>query len=379
MTHRERLLAALNHRQPDRVPLDLGSTLATTLTYEAHERLRTYLGLPADKEPLFFARRSGTVIPDEAILRRFDVDARPLLLGRPEYRPDRWLSDDALVDEWEVTWSRPPGGGGHFINSDGPFYSLANPSSPDLERHDWPSAADPGRYRGLRERAKAQWENTDFAVVLNLPLGPIHNCQFMRGFGEWLCDLLVNTAFAEALMDRYMDIWVEIATRALEEAGEYVDVVMVGDDIGTQNSALMSPEVYRKLIKPRHTRMVQTIKRFGKFVKFHCCGAIYNYIPDLIETGIDALNPIQVSAAHMGDTKRMKQEFGHHLTFWGAIDNLRVLSSGTPDDVRSEVRRRIDDLAGGGGYILSCVHNIQAGFPPENIVTMYDCALQYGG
>lgn len=375
MTHRERILAAVNRKHPDRVPLDLGSTIATTITANAHARLRTHLGLPSDHPPVTFYRRSRTVVPDESILDRFDLDARPLLLGSPDGRPDREIAANAFTDEWNVTWTKPEAG--HYINTDGPFYHLDEPTMQELEKFAWPDPADPGRYRGLRERARMLRANTDYAVVLNLGVGPVHQCQFVRGYAEWLGDLLIHPTFAEGLLDRVVDIWVEIATRALEEAGDYVDLVMYGDDIATQRSTLMGPRLYRRLIKPRHKRMADAVKRFRKPILYHSCGAVYALIPDLIETGIDVLNPIQVSAAEM-DTKRLKREFGRDLAFWGAIDNQGVLPTGTPEDVRNEVKRRIDDLAEGGGYVLCAAHNIQQDVPPQNVVTMYETARDYG-
>jgi len=373
MTHRERILTALRHYEADRIPIDLGSTGATTLTAQAHERLRAHLGLPSGPPPTFFAStRPTTVVPDEAILRRFDVDARPLLLGSPLRRPDRKVSEDTSIDEWGVTWTKH--GGSHYINTDGPFCHLDEPTLKDLEDFQWPDPADPGRYQGLRERATALHEQSDYAVILNPGSGPVHLCQFLRGYGTWLEDLLVRRAFAEGLTDRIVDFWVSVATRALEAAGEFIDVVMFGDDIGTQNAPLFRPDLYRRVIKPQHKRMVQAVKRCGKPVLYHSCGSVYRLIPDLIELGIDALNPVQVSAADM-DTKRLKQEFGRDLTFWGGIDTHRVLPMGTQEEVREEVKRRIGDLAEGGGYVLCAVHNVQPEVPPENVVAMYEAAL----
>lgn len=374
MTHRQRIYAALRREETDRVPLDLGSTLATTLTEGAHERLRRFLGLPDGKPPAVFSKRSGTVIPDEALLACFDVDARPLILGSAERRPDREISATAFVDEWGVTWSKPHGG--HYINTAGPFYGLDEPSPADVDRHDWPEPDDPGRFRGLRDRARALHEETDYAVVLGLGVGPVHQCQFLRGYGEWLEDLIAHPAFAEALLDRVVDIWVTIARRALEETADYVDVVMFGDDVGTQKGPLMRPELYRRLVQPRHRRMIEAVKAFSKPVLFHTCGSVYALIPALIDAGVDILNPIQVSAAHM-DTARLKAEFGRDLAFWGAVDNQGVLPKGTPEDVRREVRRRIADLGRGGGYVLAAAHNIQQDVPPENVVAMFDEARHF--
>jgi uroporphyrinogen decarboxylase len=375
MTHRERILAALKHKTPDRVPLDLGGTGATTITIEAHERLRAHLGLPSEPSPVVFSARSSTVVPDEVILRRFDIDARPLRIGSAVDRPERELSQDRLLDEWGVTWAKHAGT--HYINSDGPFCHLADPALHDLEKFDWPDPADPGRFEGLRERARKLHEETDYAVILNFGIGPVHQCQYVRGYAAWLEDLLLRPVFAEALIDRITDIAIQITDRALEEAGEYVDLVMSGDDIATQNATLVRPDLYRRMIKPRHKALANAMKRHGKPIIFHSCGSVYPLIPDLIEVGIDALNPVQVSAADMG-TERLKREFGRDLAFWGGIDTHRVLPTGTPAEVREEVKRRIDHLNDNGGYVLSSVHNIQPEVPPENIVAMYEAALDYG-
>jgi len=374
MTHRDRILSALKHAEPDRVPLDLGSTGATTITVKAYERLRAYLGLAVESPPVLWSFRSTTVIPDEAILRHFDVDARPVLLGSPLGRPERKLSEDMFLDEWGVLWTRH--GSSHFINSDGPFCNLTEPALQDLEKHNWPEPLDPGRFQGLGERARKLREETDYAVVLNLSNGPVHQCQYLRGYGTWLEDLLLRPVFAEALMDRVVDILIQIASRALEEAGAYVDLVTFGDDIATQNATLVRPDLYRKMIKPRHKSLADTIHRHGKPILYHSCGSVYALVRDFIEVGIDALNPVQVSAADMA-TSRLKREFGSELAFWGGIDTHRVLPRGTPAEVTEEVKRRIDDLHGNGGYVLCAVHNLQPEVPPENIVAMYETALEY--
>jgi uroporphyrinogen decarboxylase len=375
MTHRERILAAVKHQEPDRVPLDLGSTGCTTLTAKAHARLREYLGLPSEPAPAWLSFRSTTVFPDEAILRRFDVDARGVLLGTALGRPDQTLSDNSLMDEWGVTWTRH--GGTHYINSDGPFCHLDEPTLADLEKHPWPDPADPGRVEGIRERARKLHEETDYAVILTLVNGPVHLCQYLRGYATWLEDLLLRPVFAEGLIDRITAIWIDIVDRALREASPYIDLVMYGDDIATQNATLFRPELYRRMVKPRHKAIAAAAHRYSKPILYHSCGSVYHLIPDLIEVGIDALNPIQVSAADMA-TDRLKKEFGRDLAFWGGIDTHRVLPSGTPAQVREEVKRRIGDLSGSGGYVLASVHNIQPEVPPQNIVAMFEAGLEFG-
>ena len=373
MTSRERVLAALTHRVPDRIPLDLGGNLATTMTETAHQRLRAHLSMEDAGAPRIFSRRSGTVIPDEGILERFCVDCRAVLLGDPDINPDRQLDGGTLMDEWGVTWLRPESG--HYIPVHGPFTNLDDPDPAALNRYRWPDPNDAGRYRGLRQSAQSLHEATSYAIVLNLGVGPVHLCQYLRGYGEWLMDLIERPAFAEALLDVAANFHIEVTTRALNEAAPFVDAVCFGDDIGTQQRPLVRPDLYRRTIKPRHRRMVDAVKRFGKPLIYHSCGAVYPFLADLVDLGIDALNPVQVSAAGM-DTARLKREFGSRLTFWGGVDTQVVLSRGTVEDVRREVRRRIDDLSGDGGYVLAAVHNIQGEVPPENVVAMFEAALE---
>jgi uroporphyrinogen decarboxylase len=376
MTHRERLLAAINHREPDKVPIDLGGTFFSTMTAPAYERLRLHLGLSEDVQPTVAAYRSRTVYPHETVLRRFDVDARPVVVGAPDAGGDRKISDTEYLDEYGVTWTRAHEA--HYINTNGPFYHLEEPTLQDLDRVRWPDPLDAGRYRGLRERARQLHETTDFAVILAVGPGPVHQSQFMRGYGPWLEDLLLNQMFFTGLMERLAEIHAGMLERALEEAHAYVDLVALADDVGTQNGPLMRPELYRQLIKPSHRRICETVRRFSKPVLFHTCGSVYALIPDFIEAGVDILNPIQVRAADM-ETQRLKREFGRELAFWGGIDIQEVLPRGTPAQVRDEVRRLIDDLGPGGGYVISAAHNIQPEVPPENLVTMYEAAREYGG
>jgi len=375
MTHRQRVLAALEHQAPDRVPVDLGASLASTINVTAYRRLREHLGLDPTRGPVIWALRSATVIPDEDILAHFDIDLRPLVLGSPDAGADRVIAPNRFVDEWGVTWARPEDG--HYLAVDGPFHRLDEPTLQDLEGRRWPDPADPGRFRGLAERARKLRETTDCAVVLNLGVGPLHLCQFMRGWAEWLEDLLVNPAFGEGLFDRAVDFFVAVAERALAETAEFIDVAWFSDDLGSQRGLLVRPELYRRVVKPRHRRIVETVKRYGRKVAYHSCGSVYAILPDLVEIGVDMLNPVQVAAAHM-DTARLKREFGRELVFWGAIDTQRVLSRGTPAEVRQEVQRRLQDLGGDGGYILCAVHNIQAEVPPENVVAMYAAAREFG-
>ena len=373
MTHRERVLAVLNLQEPDRVPVDFGSTIATTIIQPAYEKLQDFLGI--HHEIQFIAKRARTVIPDELILRRFDIDTRPVLLGDFKGGSHREVDSDTLIDVWGITWKRAPDG--HFINVHGPFQK-AEPALEVLEKFPWPDPNTPTLYAGLKEKVEFLRKTTDYALILNLPVGIVHHCQFMRGFAEWLMDLSLNPEFACALMDRVADVWVRIAEKAIDAVDGDIDVISWGDDVAAQGAPFMSPQTYRDLIKPRHKRMIQALKsRCGAKVWYHSCGSVRPLVEDLIDAGIDCLNPIQVSARDM-DPLQLKKGFGSRLCFWGGIDTHRVLPFGTPEDVRREVRRMIDSLGKGGGYTLASVHNIQAEVPPENIAAMFDEAREYG-
>jgi len=232
----------------------------------------------------------------------------------------------------------------------------------------------------MRERARQLHQETQFAVVLVINCAFFLRCAELRGWENFYMDLAANPDYATALMDRYLGIRLRMAERALEEVGENIDIVMVSsDDLGMIDRTLVSPDMYRRLIKPLQKKTFDFFKaRTPAKRYFHCDGAIYPLIEDFIEIGVEALNPIQVSAAGMGDTRKLKAEFGDRLAFWGAIDTRHVLPHGTPEDVRSEVRQRIADLGPGGGYVVCSVHNIQPEVPPQNVAAMFDAAYELG-
>jgi len=200
----------------------------------------------------------------------------------------------------------------------------------------------------------------------------------VRGFEDWFADLAVDKKLAAAIFDAAVEHNAAVATEILKAGGDLVDVVAFSDDLGFQNGPVVSPELYRELFKPRHKKYFDTIKNHtSAFIHLHSCGAIYKLIPDLIELGVAILNPVQVAARDM-DSGKLAAEFGDRLSFWGGIDTQTVLPKGNPDDVRAEVRRRIGDLAPGGGYVTCAVHNIQPDVPVENILAMYEAAKEYG-
>jgi uroporphyrinogen decarboxylase len=372
MTSRERVLAALDHRQPDRVPIDLGGTSFSTIIGLAYERLKAMLGV--EGETCYMKRKSRSVLLDDVVALRLQADTRPLLVGGPDGWQDVYFDDGSFRDEFGVVWRRA--GEGHYAPTGNP---LRQAGRAELEAYAWPDALNPGRRRGLREQARRLHQETDYAVVLSLPVGFVHLSQYLRGYEQWLMDIVLEPAFFDALLDRTLDWWLAMAGAVLDEVGPYVDVVAIADDVAFHDRPIVDLGRYRRLFKPRQRQMVDLIKaRTEARVLYHCCGAVRSLVGEFIDIGVDALNPVQVSSAGM-DTAALKAEFGGHICFWGGIDTQRVLPMGTPADVRAEVQRRIADLAPGGGYVLAAVHNIQEDVPPENILAMVDAALELGG
>ena len=248
----------------------------------------------------------------------------------------------------------------------------------DLERYPWPNLTPAGRFAGLAEQAKGV-QDAGYATVLLSGVTLFEQACFLRGHDTLLMDMAANEEFFSALLTKLKSLVLPYIHALLDEVGPWIDVLVTGDDLGMTDRAMMSLRSYRQLLKPHHAEFLGTIKRGlrGK-IFFHSCGNVYALLNDLAEVGVDLLNPVQVSAAEMGDTARLKREFGDRLSFCGGIDTRWVLPHGTPQDVRQEVRRRLHDLAPGGGYIAAAVHCIQPDVSPENIVAMCDEVVTAG-
>jgi len=372
LTSRERVLCALNHEEPDRVPIFFGTSGATTMLAPGYEKLKAHLGI--QRETTVFWRGLQYVLMDEEVLAWSGSDGRPLIPGPAPAPLAHDVSADAYVDGWGSLWERRPG----VIYYEVVDSPIRTATIADLDRYAWPDLAHPSRFVGLAERAKAI-RDAGYAVVALSGVSPFEQAYMMRGVEQWLLDLAGDPDFALALLRKITDLMKASVIRLLEEAGDYIDVVVTGDDLGSQTATLISPRMYRRMIKPFHAEIYQEIKKRTKArIFYHSDGNIYPLLGDLIEIGIDLLNPVQVNAGDMGDTARLKREFGDRLSFCGAIDTGWVLPHGSPDDVRAEVRRRIKDLGPGGGYILASVHCIQPDVPLENVMAMLDEAKLAG-
>jgi len=242
----------------------------------------------------------------------------------------------------------------------------------DIARYPWPDPADPGRHRGLREQARRLREETDYAVMYNARYNVVHQTQYSRGFEDWYYDLGQNHELFRAMMDAVIEVMIEWNRIALEQVGDLIDIVAFGDDIGLQDRPVCSPALYRKLIRPYQERILESIRRHTKAkTLYHTCGSVYRLIPDFIEMGIDAVNPVQVTARNM-EPERLKAEFGDRIAFWGGIDSQHLLPHGSPEDVRTGVRRMFEIMGPGGGYVLAAVHNVQPDVPAENVLAMFE-------
>ena len=372
MKPRERVQRILNHEEADRVPLIMCGA-HTGITRLAYERFTRYLGLD-DRHGRLVDRVQQVVEPDEDVLRRFDIDFRTIYIKGPSGWRDIEYPDDSFRDEWGVRWKRPPGGYWYDMVE----HPLEDAVEEDLEEYKWPDPEDPGRYEGLEEEARALYEKTDYALATGLIGSIFEQSWYLRSFPKFMFDLYRNKGFAEKLMDKILDFHMRVYDRFLDEVGDYVDVVFVGDDLAEQNGLTLRPEIYRSLVKPRHKKLYEFIKTKADVkICYHSCGAVRPLIRDLIEIGVDVLTPVQVSAANM-DTAGLKEEYGDSISFIGGIDTQRVLPFGTPEDVEREVKLRIRDLAPGGGFVPAAVHNIQPEVPPENIYSMLISGKKYG-
>jgi uroporphyrinogen decarboxylase len=372
MNHRERVLAALNHRQPDRVPIDFGSTRDSSIVVENYEKLKRHFGVV--EENRITSRMMQVVDVNETILRALDIDTRAVQPAGPDRGGDAQIGENQYRDEWGVVRVKPAGA----LYYDQVQFPLSGPITiRDIVNYPWPDPHDPGRTRGLKERVREIREKTDCAAVLNLPSGFVHISQYLRGFEDWYVDIATDRKLAGALFDAVLEVNLAICEELLKEVGDEVDVLMGSDDLGMQNGLMISEEAYRSLIKPRHARYFRLFHdRSPAKVFFHTCGSVAAILDDLIEIGVDVLNPVQVSAAGM-DPASLKRRCAGRLAFWGGIDTQRVLPHGTVAQVKAEVERMIDILGDGGGYVLGAVHNIQPDVPLENILAMFTHARQY--
>jgi len=380
MTSRQRVLKVLKHQIPDRVPIDLGG-FQTGIHKKAYIELLDYLGI--DDEPTIMDPVQQLAGPCEELLERFHVDIRYVCAHGPDSfeggieqntRHGKLWHD--LKDEFGVVWSMPDD---QQLYMDISHHPLAEATVKDLANYPFPNGDDPTRFTGVREKARELRNETPYAISTGIGGVVYEICWYMRGLERWFTDMIENPAFCEALLDKTLKFWLDYFDGFMAEVGDIVDIVMIGDDLAGQSGPLFSPDFYRKIVKPRQKRLVQHIKSLTKAkIWYHTCGCCYKYIPELIDNGIDILNPVQIGLPNM-EPETLKSQFSEQLVFWGGgIDAQHVLPFAKPDEIREHVRKNLEIFKPNGGYVFNNVHNIQAGVPPENITALFDAAYEFG-
>ena len=381
LSSRERLLHTLAHQEPDRVPLDLGSTQVTGIHMIAYHHLREVLGLPPVEAQVCDSIQ-GLALPNPDVIECLGVDVRGLFpLNSHNWRIAEQEDGEywSYLDEWGIIHRKP--------RPDGLYYSLWQ--SPldrpkltvrDITDHPWPRLDDAQRIDGLRQLAE-NYRAEGYAVVLKDPFaGLFEMTQRLVGMENLLVMMATNKTVAIALFDKLTELKLAFWEMALPQLADVVDVISQADDYGTQVSQIISPRMFREQLKPRWKMIFDRLKTLAPHARrfFHSCGNVRPLIPDYIELGVEILNPVHVRATGM-EPVALKHDFGDALVFWGGgVDTQGVLPNGTPQEVKDEVRRNIEALAPGGGFVFNTVHNIQPDVPAENLAAMYEALGEYG-
>jgi len=379
MNSRERVKLALNHQEADHVPLDIAGTGVSQMHATAYKNLRQYLNLPAHEPNIIFVAEQLAEFETD-IAERLKTDFVFVLPQAPstyelEFRDEG--AYEAYTDEWGIGWKKPKQGGFYY---DMCYHPLATAETlAEFRAYQLPDPLNDRRYQNLRPEAEAAVGREKAVVLAGPGAGILEIYAWLRGFEQFYIDLALNQDFVAYMLDRLVEFKQAYWERVLADLGDMVVVACEHDDLAGQKALLFSPETYRSLIKPRHQKLFQFIKAQAPVKLFyHTDGAVRPLIWDLIEAGIDILNPIQFTATDM-NLNELKQEFGRDLVFWGAgVDTQGVLGSGSPAEVKADVKRNIETLAPWGGFIFATVHDIQANVPPENIMAMWAAWEMYG-
>jgi len=413
MNSRERVLAAVAHKEPDKVPVDLGSTPSSGISAIAYSNLVKYLNkkhLPVHVYDVV----QQLAQPDDEILNHFGIDA--IDIGRafnddPEYWQPTILvnGDEAFYPYWfnpvkqnNDDWiafkpegnpiARMPAGGtffdqipfpwldGYPENMSGIKDAMAQSMWSAFVMSPWDQADQPGFWEELRKKTLKLKEQTDRALVIGVGCNLFEWGTFIRRMDNFLMDLYLEPVNVEKLLDALMEVHLETLSKVCETVGDIVDFIKFGDDLGAMNGPFMDPDTYRKLFKPRHKKLCDfTKKNSNAHTYLHSCGSIYQLIPDLIEAGFEVLNPVQTQGADM-EPEKLKREFGNEVTFWGGgVETVGTLNNGTQEEVRAQVLNRLEIMSKGGGFVFNTVHNILPDIPPENIIAMFNALKEFNG
>ena len=411
MTSRDRVLASVRHEEPDRVPVDLGATPSSGISAIAYHNLKEHLGINKGHTRVYDVVQQ-LAQPEEVILDRYGVDV--LDIGRTFNERDQDWYEVTLPQGIPVqfpSWFRPtvqpsgawdahapdgtriatmPVGATFFDQTYFPYQDGYPANYKDLAKEmpkihwaglvhsPWDHASEPDFWQQLRERAIALRASSDRALVIVAGCNLFEWGTFLRRIDNFLMDLALDQVEVERLLDALMEFHLDTLEKVCEAVGDVADILRFGDDLGMDSGPFMSPQVYRKLFKPRHTILCDFVHSHSQMHTFlHSCGSIYRLLPDLIDAGYDIINPVQINTRDM-EPERLKREFGQDITFWGGgADTRHVLNRATPAEVKDHVKGLLDIFAPGGGFVFNPVHNILPDVPPANIEAMFEALDEF--
>ncbi len=410
MTSRERILSSIAHKEPDRIPVDIGATPSSGISAIAYSNLMKYLGIEGHVRIYDVVQQLA--IPEDWFIERFRIDA--LDIGRTfNTEPKDWYEiklrngDTGEYPSWfhpvqnkDGSWSvydeentliaKMPAGADFFDQACFPYIDGYPEDFQELPRamgkvlwaalvhSPWDNMNIPDFWDELRNRALKLRENTDKALIIVAGCNLFEWGTFLRRIDNFLMDLVMDQKNVERLLDSLMEQHIPFLEKVCQSVGDIADIIRFGDDLGMDSGPFMSPEIYRKLFKPRHKMLCDFVKKHSKMHTFiHSCGSIYQLIPDLIEAGIEIINPVQTNAKDM-EPEKLKKEFGSDVTFWGGgADTRAVLNRAKPNEVKEHVKRRLEIFSKGGGFVFNTVHNILPDVPPENILAMFEAIEEF--
>lgn len=396
MNSRERVLLALQHKEPDKVPIDFGGMRSTGIMAIAYAELKKHLGIDKGEIRVYDQGQQLADIEKE-ILDLFEVDVVDMMNSFVGIEPGEWkewiLKDGTKSLMPSINF--PEKINGKFTMRDHTgrialempenslYFDCVNPplanitSVNDIENYNWKYFSEE-ELKLMERKAKHLFENTNYAVMAGFGGNMLEGPQELRGWMNYMSDLALGENYVDELLDKFAEVYLKNLEMFLQALGKYIQLIQMGDDLGTQANPLLSPDLYRDKIKPRHKKLFSYIREHSDvFVFLHSCGSVYKLIPDLIDAGVQVLNPVQTTANEM-DPVKMKKEFGDKLTFWGGgSETQTILLNGSPEEVEAQVKDRMKIFAPGGGFVFCQIHNIQYGVPSKNVIAMFNAAKKY--
>ncbi len=371
MNRREMFTALMNHEEVGHILIDHGKQVGS-IHKSAYPAIRKIMGLPEIENPEILDRMSQCVKSDEDLLQAWNVDFRWLA--------PKWVQVEEVDENSYKNWF------GTLFKDSGDYFAIGNQPCKELDleginNYPWPDATDPGIIEGLKEEAQYWYNNTDYIIGADgIKGGILQNCLEVRGYDQFFMDFILDPELTHRLLDIMLDLYKDAYTLYLNEIGEYAQILYLTDDFGAQNALLISPDMWREFIKPREAELIRHIKSLAPHIKvmFHTDGSVLPIIEEMVEMGVDILNPVQTSVKELMDTAKLNETVGDKICFHGAMDVQNVLVNADPAGVKAETARRMKDLGTGGGYIISTCHNINNDIPPENLKTMFETIRDYG-